>query len=83
MTKIVILGSCKYAPYEILITPEKRSKWYNTDKGYNLASLEFYPKILECDEVWCYAPKGIGHHTMRDLNFAKRCCKIIRIIGEY
>lgn len=81
--KIVILGSSKHSPYEFISLPEMIMNTYNTSKGYTIASKKFYSLILECDEIWCYTPIGIGYHTMLDLCFAKRNNKVIRIIGKY
>jgi len=80
MTKIVILGSCRYAPYEILAVPEKNQKW-NTEEGYQMATQKFYPAIEQADEVWVYAPAGIGEHTQRDIEFAIKTGKTIRIMS--
>ena len=79
MVKIVILGSCKFEPYEILASPSKNEKW-NTEDGYEMATKRFYPAIKQADEVWVYAPDGIGEHTKRDMEFAKTQGKVIRIL---
>lgn len=82
MVKIVILGSCRFEPYEILASPKKNEKW-NTQEGYEMATQRFYPAILKADEVWVYAPDGIGEHTQRDMEYAKKCGKLIRLLeGE-
>jgi len=83
MPKIVILGSCKYEPYEILFAPKKIEGLWNTEEGYRKASEQCYPAIDKCDEVWVYVPDGrIGEHTRRDLEYAKSQGKIIRFIKE-
>lgn len=70
MVKIVILGSCRFEPYEILFVPKKvKGKW-NTEEGYKMASKKCYKAIEEADEIWVYVPDGIGGHTQRDINFA-------------
>jgi len=71
MPKIVILGSCRYEPYEILAIPNKIPNAWNTEKGYKIASQKFYPAIERADEIWIYAPEGIGEHTKRDIEYAK------------
>jgi len=71
MPKIVILGSCRYGPYEILAVPNKIPNLWNTEKGYQAASQKFYPAIDQADEVWIYAPEGVGEHTKRDVEYAK------------
>jgi len=81
MPKIVILGSCRYEPYEILFVPKKIPGLWNTEEGYRKASERCYSAIDRADEVWVYAPEGIGEHTARDLGYAKRKGKVIRIIA--
>ena len=83
MPKIVVVGSCKHAPYNIIQVPNPFDwKLYNEDheKAYEKACEIYYPKIQECDEVWVYAPDGIGHHTKRDIDYAKKNGKIIRYL---
>ena len=81
MTKIVILGSCRFSPYIFLAVPEPIPGLHNTEEGYQTASKKFYPAINEADEIWVYAPDGIGEHTGRDLEYALSKKKIIRIIN--
>jgi len=80
VVKVVILGSCRFEPYEILAVPSKNEKW-NTEEGYRMAAEKFYPAIEQADEVWVYAPDGIGEHTHRDMEFAKKSGKIVRVMG--
>ena len=80
MVKIVILGSCRFEPYEILASPEKNDKW-NTEDGYKMATERFYPAIEQADEVWVYVPDGMGEHTRRDMGYAIKQSKVIRILG--
>lgn len=68
MVKIVILGSCRFEPYEVLV-PKKNPYW-NTEKGYKIASEKFYPAIDEADIVIVYNPDGLGEHTRRDIQYA-------------
>jgi hypothetical protein len=82
MPKIVILGSCRFEPYEILAVPNKIPNAWNTEEGYKKASDKFYPAIEKADEIWVYAPDGIGEHTQRDINFAISKGKTIRIINS-
>ena len=79
MVKIVILGSCRHEPYEILTVPKKNEQW-NTEKGYLIASKRIYPAILEADIVIAYVPDGIGEHTRRDLQYADSLRKKIILI---
>jgi len=82
MTKIVIIGSCRFGPYEILAVPNKIEGAWNTEEGYQIACKKFYPAMDQCDEVWMYVPDGnIGEHTMRDLLYAMEKRKTVRIIG--
>lgn len=84
MTKIVILGSCRFDPYEILAVPNKIPNAWNTEKGYKLASKKFYPAIDQADIIFVYAPSGIGEHTRRDIDYAKSQGKwvVIAEMGE-
>jgi hypothetical protein len=68
--KIVVLGSCRFAPYTILAVPDPIPGAHNTEAGYEIAAAKFYPAIGECDEVWVNAPDGIGEHTGRDILYA-------------
>lgn len=70
MPKFVILGSCRFEPYEILAVP-KKNEFYNTEKGYKMATERFYPAIDEADIVIVYAPDGVGEHTGKDLEYVK------------
>jgi len=82
MPKIVILGSSRFGPYEILAVPNKIEGAKNTEEGYRIACKTFYPAIDKSDEVWVYIPDGkIGEHTMRDLLYAVEKQKIVRIVG--
>ena len=82
MPKIVILGSCKHEPYEVLAVPDKIPNAWNTEKGYALASKKFYPAIEKADIVLVYAPDGIGEHTQRDIDFAMSKGKPIFLFGQ-
>ena len=82
MPKIVILGSCKHEPYEILAVPNKIPNAWNTEKGYKIASKKFYPAIEEADIVLVYVPNGeMGEHTLRDFQYAQKHKKSIYFIG--
>lgn len=81
MVKIVILGSCKFEPYEILAMPQKIPNAWNTEKGYKLASKKFYPAMDKADIIIVYAPLGIGEHTQKDVDYAKKIGKEVFIIG--
>lgn len=80
MVKIVILGSCRFEPYEILAVPNKIKGAWNTEKGYQIACKKFYPAIDKADLVIVYAPDGIGEHTQRDIDYVKKQRKKIVII---
>lgn len=82
MPKIVILGSCRHEPYEILAIPNKIPNAWNTEKGYEMASKIFYPAIDKADIVIVFAPDGkIGEHTGRDIDYAVAQGKPIFIIS--
>jgi len=82
MVKIVILGSCRFAPYEILAVPDPIPGAHNTEPGYLLAAKKFYPAIAKSDVVIAYIPDGIGEHTRRDLKYADSLGKRIILIGK-
>ena len=83
MPKIVILGSCRFEPYEITFVPKKVSpELWNTEKGYEKASEKCYPAIDASNIVLVYAPDGIGEHTQRDMKYAKKKGKTIIIIDS-
>jgi len=84
MPKIVILGSCRYSPYEVLLTPnpfDKELYVKDHEKAYEEACKRWYPAMDECDVVIVYAPDGIGEHTQRDIDYAKSKKKKVFIIG--
>lgn len=78
--KIVILGSCRFEPYDIIAVPNKIPNAWNTEKGYEIASKKFYPAIEQSDEIWIYAPDGIGKHTARDIEYALKYGKMVRLL---
>jgi len=81
MPKITILGSCAFEPYEILAMPNRLdAKLYEEDheKAYQDAFEKVFKKAIEeCDFVFVYNPYGIGDHTKKDLEHAKRMGKHI------
>lgn len=81
MPKFVILGSCRFEPYEILAMPKKIPNAWNTEEGYKIAFKIFKPAIEEADVVIVYAPDGIGEHTAKDLEYAKKMKKKIVVIS--
>ena len=83
MPKIVILGSCRFEPYEILAVPNKIPKAWNTEKGYKKAFKIFKPAIDNADLVIVYAPDGIGEHTQRDIDYARTQRKPIFVVGNH
>jgi len=85
MPKIMVLGSCKLGPYEIIFVPNKLDpELYERDHelAYIEACKKVYPAIVDADEIWVYAPNGIGEHTRRDLAYAESLLKKIRFIKE-
>jgi len=84
MPKIVILGSCKYEPYEILAMPNKLDpELYERDHemAYKMACSVFYPAIEKSDLVIVYAPEGVGEHTQADMDYARLRNKKIFIVS--
>jgi len=82
MTKFVILGSCRFEPYEILAVPNKIPNAWNTDKGYEIASKIFHPAMDEADVILVYAPDGIGKHTQLDIDYARSIGKKVFLLKE-
>ena len=81
MPKIVILGSCRHEPYEILAVPESHPTLHNTKEGYEWACKKFYPAIREADVVLVYSPDGrIGEHTRLDMDYAETRGKVLQVI---
>ena len=86
MPKIVIVGSCKHAPYKILLSPnplDKKLYISDHEKAYEGACKWFYPAIQKADEIWIYAPEGIGKHTLKDIQYAKKYGKKIRLLIDF
>lgn len=83
MTKIVVLGSCRFEPYEFLAVPNKIPGAWNTEKGYQKASAKFYPALKKADVVWVFAPDGIGEHTARDICEAQRLGKLVLLLVPF
>ena len=82
MPKIVILGSCRFEPYEILAMPKKLTDTpHTTEKGYKKATKIFYPAIDESDLIIVFSPDGIGEHTQRDIDYAHAIGK--RVYGLF
>jgi len=82
MVKIVLLGSCRFSPYEILAKPDPIPGAWNTDEGYEKASKVFYPAIEQADIVIVYAPDRIGFHTAKDIQKAQAENKRIVVIEK-
>ena len=82
MPKIVILGSCRYEPYDVLAVPDRIKGGTNDDAGYQKASKIFPPAIDKADVVFVFAPDGIGEHTQRDIDYARSVGKTVFILKE-
>lgn len=91
MVNITILGSCRHSPYNILAKPDPLNSSYtkethelhNTEEGYQNACKLFYPAINGSDIVIAWVPDGIGHHTWRDIKFARSMGKRVILIGSH
>jgi len=83
MPKIVILGSCRFEPYEVLAVPNKVPNAWNTEEGYKIAAQKFYPAIEKADLIICFAPDGVGEHTKRDVEYAESLGKKVHMITEF
>lgn len=77
MTKFVLLGSCRFDPYEMLAVPNKIPGAWNTEEGYKIAAQKFYPAMDEADVIVVFAPDGIGRHTQMDIDYARKIGKIV------
>ena len=82
MTKIVILGSCRFSPYEMLAVPEKDEELWNTEEGYEKTIKKFHPAMDEADVIIVYTLDGIGEHTQRDINYARSIGKKVYELKE-
>jgi len=83
MVKIVILGSCRFEPYEVLCVPRKMTDTpHTTEAEYLEATKRFYPAIDEADLVVAYVPDGIGKHTLRDMKYAYSKRKKVVLVGR-
>jgi len=83
MTKIVILGSCNFSPYEIIAVPTPISRTdIPHEEAARIAFVGFSMAIREADAIIVYAPDGIGEHTKRDINYAKSQGKKIFVTKE-
>lgn len=75
MPKIVILGSLKHHPYEVLYVP------HPVEEGREEALQKCAAAIDRADEVVVYAREGIGVHTWQDIYYALQQGKRITVIG--
>lgn len=75
MPKIVILGSTRFAPYDIIFVPQP------DPHGLESAQKRCYAAIKEADIVLVYAPDGIGEHTRQDIDVARKLKKPIQLIS--
>ncbi len=71
MTNFVMLGSCRFEPYNFLAVPNMIPGAWNTDAGYAIAAKVFYPAMDKADVIIVYAPDGIGKHTQLDIDYAR------------
>ena len=82
--KIVILGSCKLAPYYVVapnsisVVPDPRQilafqLWQEgkQEESYEKAEKVFYPEISRADLVIVVYQDKIGEHTKRDALYAE------------
>lgn len=76
----MILGSCRFEPYEVLAMPNRILGVTNDETGYEKACKIFYPAIDQADLILVYAPDGVGEHTGRDIEYAEKCGKKIVMI---
>ncbi len=76
--KIVILGSCKHEPYEVLAMPNKIPGAWNTDEGYEMASKIFYPAMDKADVILVFGTPG--KHTQLDIDYAESIGKTVQYI---
>jgi len=70
MTKFVILGSRRFAPYEIPFVPFIMSDTLDEEECFKISIKKSHPAMDEADVVIVYAPDGIGVHTQRDIDYA-------------
>lgn len=94
MPNIVIIGSCRnvpfnvVAPYSVTVVDERQEYAYslvgtNQEKSYMEAKKVFHPAIEKADVVIVWLPNGIrkiGEHTKRNLMYAESLKKRIIVI---
>lgn len=76
MPSIVILGSLKHHPYEVLYVP------HPVEEGREEALQKCSAAIDRANEVVVYAREGIGEHTWKDICYARQQGKRITVIGS-
>lgn len=81
MPKIVVLGSCRYEPYKVLIMPNKLDpELYARDQDLAYAEVckKFYPAIDEADFIIVWNPDSkVGEHTQKDIAYARSKAKTV------
>jgi len=56
-----------------LAVPNKIPGAWNTEEEYKIAFETVFKEAIEkCDFIFVYNPTGIGEHTKRDIEFAKK-----------
>ena len=83
MPKIVVVGSTRFEPYDIIAVPRRLPNYTNDEKSYQEAFKLFKPAIDICDEVWVYFPDGIGEHTTKDMMYALSIGKRVSFIATH
>ena len=82
MTKFVMLGSCRFEPYDFIAVPNRIKGGTNDDKGYAKAAKIFYPAMDKADVIIVFAPDGIGIHTQKDIDYAQSIGKKVFVLKE-
>ena len=70
MTKFVILGSRRFAPYKVSFTPLEIPDILDEEERFQISIKKSHPAMDEADVIIVYAPDGIGIHTQRDIDYA-------------
>ena len=89
VVKIVVLGSIKHGPYEVLVPhPFNPELFFGTpeqhEEAYQIACQVFEPAIEDTDVIIVWAPDGVkpGSHTAQDIMYAQKSGKKVWVIQE-
>ena len=77
MTKIVILGSRRFSPYEVTFMPLEIPEISDEETRFQFSIMKSHPAMDKADVIIVYAPDGIGKHTHMDIDYAREIGKTV------